>query len=97
MLIAIIMMVARESRCEKRAAPSIAPQNSASRETASRRLRACCSLMTPAFRSASMAICLPGMASSVKRAVTSAVRTAPWLITRYWIAVSARNRTNPTI
>ena len=34
-------------------------------------------------RSESIAICLPGIASSVKRAVTSAVRTAPWLTTRY--------------
>ena len=34
-----------------------------------------------------MAICFPGMASRVKRAVTSAVRTAPWLTTRYWMAI----------
>ena len=45
--------------------------------------------MIPAFRSASIAICLPGNASRVKRAVTSAVRTAPWLTTMYWIAISA--------
>jgi len=28
-----------------------------------------------------MDICLPGMASRVKRAVTSEMRTAPWLMT----------------
>ena len=32
------------------------------------------SLMMPAFRSASIAICLPGMASRVKRAATSEMR-----------------------
>ena len=52
--------------------------------------------MSPAFRSASVAICFPGMASRVKRAVTSAVRTAPWLTTRNWIAISARKSTKPT-
>ena len=43
-----------------------------------------------------MAICLPGRASRVKRAVTSAVRTAPWLTTMYWIAISAMKSTKPT-
>src|SRR5690606_31737674 len=50
----------------------------------------------PAFRSASIDICLPGMASSVKRAVTSEMRTAPWLMTTYWMATSTRNTTTPT-
>ena len=39
------------------------------------------SLMIPAFRSASIAICLPGMASNVNRAATSEMRVAPLVIT----------------
>ena len=46
-----------------------------------RRRRASDSLIRPALRSASMAICFPGMASRVKRAATSLMREAPWLIT----------------
>jgi hypothetical protein len=83
MLIAMMRMVASESRWLKRAAPSMEPQNSASRATCLAAARAWSALMRPVFRSESIAICLPGMASRVKRAVTSAVRTAPWLTTRY--------------
>ena len=39
------------------------------------------SSMSPALRSASIAICLPGMASRVKRAATSAIRPAPLVMT----------------
>ena len=60
MLIAVIRMVASESRWLKRAAPSMAPQNSASRATASRRLRAWSALIRPALRSASMRHLLAG-------------------------------------
>ena len=51
--------------------------------SSSSRRRDCDSLsvMRPADRSASMAICLPGMASSVKRAPTSAMRVAPLVMT----------------
>jgi chemotaxis protein MotB len=51
--------------------------------------------MSPELRSASIDICLPGSASRVKRAVTSEMRTAPWLITTYWIAISTRKITTP--
>ena len=44
-------------------------------------MRACCSSIRPVFRSASMAICLPGIASKVKRAATSATRSAPLVMT----------------
>ena len=37
--------------------------------------------MRPALRSASIAICLPGIASRVKRAATSATRPAPFVMT----------------
>src|SRR5271170_4432352 len=52
--------------------------------------------MRPAFRSASMAICLPGMASSVKRAPTSATRPAPLVTTTNWITTRIRKITRPT-
>ena len=51
------------------------------RDIGSRRSRASASLMLPAFRSASIAICLPGMASNVNRAATSEMRVAPLVIT----------------
>jgi len=81
MLIAVIRIVASESRWLKRAArPS--PRKTPLLRDRCRRFLAVASSIRPAFMSASMAICLPGSASSVKRAVTSAVRTAPWLTTR---------------
>ena len=43
----------------------------------------------------SIDICLPGRASRVKRAVTSEMRTAPWLMTTYWMAISTRKITAP--
>ncbi len=52
------------------AADAVAPRSRASRSS-----------MSPAFRSASIAICRPGIASNVNRAVTSEMRTAPWLMT----------------
>ena len=48
------------------------------------------SLMSPEFRSASMAICLPGMASRVNRAATSATRPAPLVITTNWMTIRMR-------
>ncbi len=62
-------------------APSMAPKKALSSSSALRRSRACCSLMRPEERSASIAICLPGMASKVKRAATSAIRVEPRVMT----------------
>ena len=57
------------------------PKNELSCVNSSRRSRASFSLMMPDDRSASMAICLPGMASKLKRAETSAIRPEPLVIT----------------
>ncbi len=43
-----------------------------------------------------MAICLPGIASNVKRAATSAIRPAPFVMTMKLMRTSRRNTTNPT-
>src|SRR3954447_24498311 len=77
-------------------APSIAPWKSASRWILRRRALACSSVIWPAFRSASMAICLPGMASRVKRAATSATRPAPAVMTTNWMTTMIRKITMPT-
>ena len=53
--------------------------------------------MRPEFRSASIAICLPGIASSVKRAPTSATRPAPLVITTNWITTRIAKTMMPTI
>ncbi|MNN32727.1 hypothetical protein D3C81_1464580 [compost metagenome] len=53
-------------------------------------------MIRPAFRSASMAICLPGMASSMKRAPTSAIRPAPFVITMKLMITRIRNTARPT-
>ncbi len=60
------------------AAPSMAPKKALSSSSSLRRARAVASSMSPAERSASIAICLPGIASSEKRAATSAIRPSPW-------------------
>jgi hypothetical protein len=65
--------------------------------TSVRRFRACCSLIRPALRSASIAICLPGIASRVKRAPTSATRPAPLVMTTNWMIVRITKITRPTI
>ena len=57
-------------------APSMAPKKLLSSSSSRRRVRAWSSSIRPDERSASMAICLPGMASRVKRAETSAMRPA---------------------
>ena len=62
-------------------APSIAPKKALSSSRCLRRARASFSLMSPAERSASIAICLPGMASRLKRAATSAIRPEPLVMT----------------
>ncbi|MBA7704123.1 hypothetical protein ES703_112923 [subsurface metagenome] len=50
----------------------------------------------PALRSASIAICLPGIASRVKRAETSAIRSAPFVITINCITTRIKKITSPT-
>ena len=62
-------------------APSIAPKKEDSCCSFSLLSIASLSLIAPVLRSASIAICLPGMASSVNRAVTSATLSVPLLIT----------------
>ena len=62
-------------------APSMAPKKDDSSSSALRRSCAAFSSMSPAERSASIAICLPGMASRVKRAATSAMRPEPLVMT----------------
>ena len=52
--------------------------------------------MTPALRSASIAICLPGIASRVKRAATSDTRLEPFVITTNWMTTRMKNTTRPT-
>ena len=52
--------------------------------------------MWPARSSASIDICLPGMASSVKRAATSATRSEPLEMTMNWMMVRMRKMTAPT-
>ena len=62
-------------------APSMEPKKVASRERSVRRCCAAAASMIPAFKSASILICLPGIASKVKRAATSATRSEPLVIT----------------
>ena len=62
-----------------------------------RRRLASASLISPELRSASIAICLPGIASRVNRAATSATRPAPFVITMNWMTIRMRKITSPTI
>ncbi len=62
-------------------APSIDPKKALSFSRFLRRVRASPSSIRPDDKSASIAICLPGMASRVKRAATSAIRPEPLVIT----------------
>ncbi len=52
--------------------------------------------MLPERSSASMAICLPGIASSVKRAATSATRSLPLAMTTNWMIVRIAKMMAPT-
>ena len=61
-----------------------------------RRWRASSSPISPAFRSASIAICLPGIASRLNLAATSLIRSAPLVITTNWMTTSIRKTTRPT-
>jgi hypothetical protein len=50
----------------------------------------------PEARSASIAICFPGIPSRVKRAATSATRPDPEVITTNWMMIRMRKTTSPT-
>ena len=78
-------------------APSIAPKKVDSSWIFWRRSLACSSVIAPVFKSASIAICLPGMASNVKRAVTSDTRSEPLLITINCTMIKIKNTIPPTI
>src|SRR6478735_4012782 len=81
MLMAVMIRPATASPRTNFEAPSMAPKNALSSSSSRRRRWASLSSISPAERSASIAICLPGMASRVKRAPTSAIRVAPLVIT----------------
>ena len=76
-------------------APSIAPKNELSSSRFLRRRRASFSSIRPADRSASIAICLPGMASKVKRAATSAMRPEPLVMTTKFTSTRMANTMMP--
>ena len=97
MLIAVITRPATASPRTNLLAPSMAPKNSISCSSAARRARAPRSSIMPAARSASMAICLPGNASNVNRAATSAMRFDPLVMTVKFTTRRIRNTTPPTI
>ena len=58
--------------------------------------RAWSAVRAPDDTSASTAICLPGIASSVKRAATSATRPAPFVTTMKLMTARMRKTTRPT-
>ena len=62
-------------------APSMAPKKPLSSSSSLRRALAVFSSIRPAERSASIAICLPGIESNWKRAATSAIRPEPLVMT----------------
>ena len=96
MLTSAMMMLAMASPFTNFIAPSIAP---CSVHSSSRRWRRFCASAddsTPARTSASMLICLPGIASSAKRAATSATRSEPFAMTMNWTIAMMRNTTPPT-
>ena len=78
-------------------APSIEPKKPASSWILFLRSLASFSVMAPVFRSASIAICLPGIASRVKRAETSATRSEPLLMTMNCIKINTTNTMAPMI
>ena len=77
-------------------APSMEPKKSDSCANSARRVLAVSWSMTPALRSASMAICLPGMASRVKRAFTSETRPAPLVTTKKFTIIRIAKMIKPT-
>ena len=53
-------------------------------------------MIKPAFKSASIAICLPGIASKVKRALTSEIRPAPFVTTTKLMIIKMMKTIKPT-
>ncbi len=96
MLVTSTMMPAMASPLTNFMAPSIEPKNCDSRDSMLRRRRASLWSMWPARSSASIDICLPGMASRVKRAPTSATRSEPFEMTMNWMMVRMKKMTAPT-
>ena len=95
-LTAVMMSPAAASPLTNLEAPSIAPKKSASRAISVRLVRASASVRRPALRSASMAICLPGMASRVNLAATSDTRDEPFVMTTNWMMTRIMNTISPT-
>ena len=81
MLMKVMSTPAMASPRTNFAAPSMEPKKLLSASRSRRRVRASFSSIRPAERSASTAICLPGMASRLKRAETSAMRPEPLVMT----------------
>ena len=80
-LLPVINKPATASPLTNLAAPSIAPKKELSSSSSVRRFLAVASSVRPDERSASIAICLPGIASRVNLAATSAIRVDPFVIT----------------
>ena len=76
-------------------APSMAPKKPLSSSSSLRRSLAVFSSIRPAERSASIAICLPGMASRWKRAATSAIRPEPLVMTTKFTITRIANTIMP--
>ena len=73
----------------------MAPKKPPSSSSVLRRARASFSSIMPADRSASIAICLPGMASRWKRAATSAMRPEPLVMTTKFTITRMANTMMP--
>ncbi|MNY33241.1 hypothetical protein D3C86_1675090 [compost metagenome] len=97
MLTTIRMIEAMTSPFTNLLAPSMAPKKLASRTRSSRRCLAWLPSIRPAARSASMDICLPGMASRVKRAATSAIRLEPSVMTMKLTMIRMMKMMMPTM
>ena len=96
-LIPVIKSPAVESPLTYLTAPSMEPKKVASSCILSLRLFASASSIAPVFKSASIAICLPGIASSVNLAVTSETRSEPLFITTNCTISRIINTIPPTI
>ena len=73
----------------------MAPKKLLSPSRSLRRWRASFSVISPEERSASIAICLPGMESRVNRAATSAIRPEPLVITTKFTITRMANTITP--
>ncbi len=94
-LISVISKPAMASPRTNLEAPSMAPKKDDSSSSFSRRRLASVSSIMPAEMSASIAICLPGMASRLKRADTSAIRPEPLVMTMKFTRTRITKTTTP--